>query len=131
MEQAFDELFGLRRNGIPVFPGVGDLAGELLEGTGAGLRGKRIAAGEQEITDDAERPHVAGLGVAGALVVAHVHFWGDVVARTDNAVGVLVGPENLEGRREIQRIYFGEAEVDEFQFSVRRFVRKHDIAESA
>lgn len=103
LKKALDELFGLRRNGIPVFPGIRDLAGELLERTGAGLGGKRISAGEQEITNDAERPHVAGLGVAGALVVAHVHLGSDVVASTDHAVGILVGCEDLEGRREMHK----------------------------
>ena len=119
LKKSLDEGLGFRRNGRPVATRVGNLQLPLdrLRGVRE-LRRQRVAAGEQEVGDDAERPHVAGLAVAAALVVLQVDLGSDVVARAHETVRVV---------RVVHQL--AETEVDQLDLGVWRRVGEHDVAQ--
>ena len=95
LEKSLDEGFSFGRKRRPVAARIRnlELAFGRLRGVGE-LRRQRVAAGEQEVGDDAQRPHVAGLAVAAALVVLHVDL-GSEVDQLDLGVGRRVGEHDV------------------------------------
>ena len=85
-------------------------------------------AGEQEVGDDPDGPHVTALVVAHALEVGHVHLGRDVVARAHQTVHVVsvVHELRVRGRR---RTHLAQSEIDQLHFGVGGVVRKHDVGE--
>lgn len=118
-EQSLHKADGLRTDVLPETVGEGDLVDvQLIERETRHRRRQRIVSGEHEIRDDSDRPHVAALVVAHALIVLHEHLRSDVVARPHEAVHVLRPAHE-----------FAQTEIDQFDFGVRRGVREHDIRE--
>lgn len=119
LEKSLDEGFSFGRKRRPVAARIRnlELAFGRLRGVGE-LRRQRVAAGEQEVGDDAQRPHVAGLAVAAALVVLHVDLGSDVVACADETVRVVGVVHQL-----------AETEVDQLDLGVGRRVGEHDVAQ--
>lgn len=118
-EQPLHETDGLRTDVLPEAVGEGDLVDvQLVERETRHRRRQRVVSGEHEVRDDSDRPHVAALVVAHALIILHEHLRSDVVARPHEAVHVLRPAHE-----------FAQTEIDQFDLGVRRGVREHDIGQ--
>ena len=118
-EQSLHKTDGLRTDVPPEIVGERDLVDvQLVERETRHRRGQRVVSGEHEVRDDSDRPHIAALVVAHALIVLHEHFRSDVVARAHEAVHVLRPAHE-----------FAQAEIDQLDLGVRRGVREHDIGQ--
>ena len=82
------------------------------------MRLEERAAAAELVRHASQRPHVAGLAVAAALVVLHVDLGSDVVACADETVRVVGVVHQL-----------AETEVDQLDLGVGRRVGEHDVAQ--
>ena len=128
-QQALDEAPALGGELAPVLLGEGNGVDVHVLQRESGHRGRqRVVAGEQEVGDDADRPHVAGLPVPRALEVVHEHLRSDVEARAHQTVHVLGLVDELGVKREEEED-LAQTEVDQLDV-VAVGTHEEDVGES-